>query len=547
MLIKSFEGFRPRALPGSDGGWVIGYGHRASAREGASVSEAEAELLLQYDLIPIQAALSGGVTRAINQHQYDALASFAFSVGADAFAVSDVLQRTNAGEDADAAEALASWPERPARDAGLRRRAAERALFIADPARPVALAELLAAPVPAVIPEAVAETVPAIEGEDAPAGTTAAPETTDSATSWTDTAPITPTFSARYMAYAAPTFGPLPGAEADAGTPAAVPTAPEGVTSDAPVDEVASEPAVDAVADIEAEGFATTEPEATAGEARAEAAPVELSTEPPEDTPAALVADAGAEDAAPEEVSTDDGSLESETETEAAGDVEPAHPVAAELITEPAPVLVEPAAFDAAQTDIETATAPIEAATEVVVPFAPAAAPAEWTPPAVQPTLVFAEPNPDDPFAHAPLTSPPPSPAPLVWPALNEDLGGPVDAASLATPRLVWPREDAAAADAAPLFEDAGELNLSGSTLAWNDGFDPKTTVFSWRRVWAYLVMGGFGLVSLAVSMAALRKASLANTDVTSILAIAGVLALIGAACVGVSAYNIYQRITDDR
>ena len=53
MLIKSFEGFRPRAVQREDGGWVIGYGHTLSAREGATVSEAEAELLLQYDLIPV--------------------------------------------------------------------------------------------------------------------------------------------------------------------------------------------------------------------------------------------------------------------------------------------------------------------------------------------------------------------------------------------------------------------------------------------------------------------------------------------------------------
>ena len=35
VLIKSFEGFRPRAIRREDGGWVIGYGHTLSAREGA--------------------------------------------------------------------------------------------------------------------------------------------------------------------------------------------------------------------------------------------------------------------------------------------------------------------------------------------------------------------------------------------------------------------------------------------------------------------------------------------------------------------------------
>ena len=57
VLIKSFEGFRSRAASRSDGGWIIGYGHTASAREGLTVSEADAELLLQYDLIPVVRAL----------------------------------------------------------------------------------------------------------------------------------------------------------------------------------------------------------------------------------------------------------------------------------------------------------------------------------------------------------------------------------------------------------------------------------------------------------------------------------------------------------
>ena len=61
VLIKSFEGFRPRAIQREDGGWVIGYGHTLSAREGATVSEADAELLLHYDLLPVDKALNESV------------------------------------------------------------------------------------------------------------------------------------------------------------------------------------------------------------------------------------------------------------------------------------------------------------------------------------------------------------------------------------------------------------------------------------------------------------------------------------------------------
>ncbi|RZJ91712.1 MAG: hypothetical protein EON88_17070 [Brevundimonas sp.] len=137
VLIKSFESFRPRAVQRDDGRWVIGYGHTASAREGLTVGEQDAELLLQYDLLPVVKALNEEVGVGLNQHQFDALASFAVSVSVERFLASDVLQRLNAGHAGEAADALVGWPESPSPDNALRRRAAERALFVADPASPV--------------------------------------------------------------------------------------------------------------------------------------------------------------------------------------------------------------------------------------------------------------------------------------------------------------------------------------------------------------------------------------------------------------------------
>lgn len=149
LLIKSFEGFRPRTVRRRDGVPVIGYGHVKSARPGATISEAEAELLLQYDLLPIVEAINSRVSIPLNQHQFDALASFIFSVGVQRFEGSDVLEQLNAGAPARAAEALSGWPDRvqPPVDAPYRRRSAERALFDAAPDRPAPLDVLLTAPV----------------------------------------------------------------------------------------------------------------------------------------------------------------------------------------------------------------------------------------------------------------------------------------------------------------------------------------------------------------------------------------------------------------
>ena len=163
LLIKSFEGFRPRAMQRSDGRWVIGYGHTHSAREGATVSEQDAELLMQYDLIPVVKAVADHVRVPLNQHQFDALASFAFSIGADRFASSDVVEQLNAGAPRQAALALSEWADEAAAEKPTRRRSAEHALFNAAPGAPVTLADLLGAPLPSPF-ETPQPTLAAVEG-----------------------------------------------------------------------------------------------------------------------------------------------------------------------------------------------------------------------------------------------------------------------------------------------------------------------------------------------------------------------------------------------
>ncbi|MDB5451836.1 MAG: spmX [Caulobacteraceae bacterium] len=135
-LIKQFEGYRRSAARLADGGWTIGYGHTRSAREGAQVSEPDAEALLVYDLIAVQAQVNRLVFTPLTQNQYDTLVSFAFNIGAEAFRTSAVLRRINEGALLQAAYALEMWRkadfegERIVLDALIRRRAAEKALFL---------------------------------------------------------------------------------------------------------------------------------------------------------------------------------------------------------------------------------------------------------------------------------------------------------------------------------------------------------------------------------------------------------------------------------
>lgn len=135
-LIKRFEGLRLTAARLDDGRWTIGYGHTRSAREGASISEADAEALLAYDLIDVEAALNDWAFTPLTQNQFDALASFAFNIGLDGFRHSSVLRRINEGALLQAACAMEMWRkadfegERIVIDALVRRRATEKALFL---------------------------------------------------------------------------------------------------------------------------------------------------------------------------------------------------------------------------------------------------------------------------------------------------------------------------------------------------------------------------------------------------------------------------------
>jgi lysozyme len=135
-LIKRFEGFRPKAAQLSDGAWTIGYSHTKSAREGAEISEADADALLIYDMAAVTAAINEWVFSPLTQNQFDALAAFVFNIGLPNFRRSSVLRRLNEGSYLQAACAMEMWRtadfegERIVVDALVRRRSAEMALFL---------------------------------------------------------------------------------------------------------------------------------------------------------------------------------------------------------------------------------------------------------------------------------------------------------------------------------------------------------------------------------------------------------------------------------
>ncbi len=138
-LIKRFEGYRRKSAQLPGGGWTIGHGHTLTAREGAEVSESDAEALLLYDLIAVAHAVNEHVFAPLTQNQFDALVAFAFNIGVENFQRSSVLRRLNEGQLLQAACAMELWRkadfdgERIVVDALVRRRSVEKTLFLTPP------------------------------------------------------------------------------------------------------------------------------------------------------------------------------------------------------------------------------------------------------------------------------------------------------------------------------------------------------------------------------------------------------------------------------
>lgn len=138
-MIKRFEGYRRKAVQLPSGRWMVGHGHTLTAKAGVEVSPEDAEALLLYDLIDVAHTLNEHVFTPLTQNQFDALCSFVFNIGTAQFRDSAVLLRLNEGALLQAAAFMELWRkadiggERIVVDALVRRRAAEKALFLTPP------------------------------------------------------------------------------------------------------------------------------------------------------------------------------------------------------------------------------------------------------------------------------------------------------------------------------------------------------------------------------------------------------------------------------
>jgi lysozyme len=134
-LLTAFEGCKLKAYQDSVQVWTIGYGHMKTAKSGMTITQDQAEQLLQEDLAEFEAAVESMVKVSLNDDQFSALVSFSFNLGARSLFDSTLLRLLNQGDFTAAANEFPRW-NKAGQQALLgltRRRLAERSLFLSQP------------------------------------------------------------------------------------------------------------------------------------------------------------------------------------------------------------------------------------------------------------------------------------------------------------------------------------------------------------------------------------------------------------------------------
>ena len=147
-LIKNFEGCVLIAYVDAVGVWTVGYGHTGpNVHRGLKITQSQADEILEQDVNRFELGVLNNVKVSLNQNDFDALVSFTFNVGINAFKGSTLLRLLNDGADRSivAAEFL-RWNKGDGKvlEGLTRRRQAEKALFLQKTRHPLLAHSILA-------------------------------------------------------------------------------------------------------------------------------------------------------------------------------------------------------------------------------------------------------------------------------------------------------------------------------------------------------------------------------------------------------------------
>lgn len=138
-LVIGFENLSLTVYKDRGGAWTIGYGHLVKTGEKfypygtvKTITQSEAEQLLDSDMRSAVDAVSSSVKVALNETQKAALVSLAFNIGNGAFKNSTLLKKLNNGDYQGAADQFSAWVyDNGVKVSGLvNRRNEERRIFL---------------------------------------------------------------------------------------------------------------------------------------------------------------------------------------------------------------------------------------------------------------------------------------------------------------------------------------------------------------------------------------------------------------------------------
>ena len=130
-LIKKFEGCRLKAYRCSANVLTIGYGHTGGVKEDDTISQPEADELLENDIAKFEEYVSDNVIVELKQHQFDALVAWTFNLGVGNLRNSTMLKKLNEADYDSIPFEMRRWNKAGGKtlDGLIRRRQAESLLF----------------------------------------------------------------------------------------------------------------------------------------------------------------------------------------------------------------------------------------------------------------------------------------------------------------------------------------------------------------------------------------------------------------------------------
>ena len=109
QFIKDAEGCKLAAYQDSVGVWTIGVGSTKGVHKGMTITQEQADALLESDLADVYPCIEAHVHVPLSQGQFDSLVSFIFNLGCGAFKGSTLLNLLNKSDYDGAAAQFKRW------------------------------------------------------------------------------------------------------------------------------------------------------------------------------------------------------------------------------------------------------------------------------------------------------------------------------------------------------------------------------------------------------------------------------------------------------